>query len=678
MFNILKNIKNIGTRTSDLRARVRNADKAQKRQLKYLVIFGASLFILILFAQVVGYIRQSNLGTQESYSQVITQQTTPIVLDKYNMEVPELDVEKTRADGMGFNLLDPVGSIVNPIVEAIANLVQQIMDLFDNFVGSTPNIAMNDGEVYGAASEVPISIDKFYTLSTNLAWLLLPLIITVNGAVIITEGSFKAQQLLVQLAKKVLIFIIAMVATRYLFIQLIDLVNAINRLVLYELISDGNSGLLSTSLLHALGVQNNGDTLTLGDASGFNVFAQAIVWAGLFFFLCMLLFQFIVRFFHLMLHMILFPIAYTIGLLPGGGSFLKSYIEEILRTLFVQPIFLIGVAITIEIIQGGNGTVAKLILGIGSLTFLNTIPSIIARFSGVLWGVAGAVGAGIVGAATLGQARFAKKNLVAGATGEKSGSIRAWGLKNLGASIVGRNQGSVSSELMSVAKKVTPNAINGTSGSLFKKTLESGGGGKTAFSKIGMSPLSKESLKPESQSKSLYSNSPDMGAISKVSLKDSSRLSSVFMQSNFDSFFGSPMTESPAQMNQLANLNNFKSSNPQTEQLMGNAISHKQVKVNMGKTFDTNNAEHMGHLSTWYAKNESLTTGKPIEAYQKFVNNPTNKSEIIKKAYSEGYFGTQGIRTIKITDQDPNGKSMNKYYQVKQNRNARNSSTKAK
>ncbi len=675
MFNILKNIKNIGTRTSDLRARVRNADKAQKRQLKYLVIFGASLFILILFAQVVGYIRQSNSGTQESYSQVITQQTTPIVLDKYNMEVPELDVEKARADGIGFNLLDPVGSIVNPIVEAIANLVQQIMDLFDNFVGSTPNIAMNDGEVYGAASKVPISIDKFYTLSTNLAWLLLPLIITVNGAVIVTEGSFKAQQLLVQLAKKVLIFIIAMVATRYLFIQLIDLVNAINRLVLYELISDGNSGLLSTSLLQALGVQNNGDTLTLGDASGFNVFAQAIVWAGLFFFLCMLLFQFIVRFFHLMLHMILFPIAYTIGLLPGGGSFLKSYIEEILRTLFVQPIFLIGVAITIEIIQGGNGTVAKLILGIGSLTFLNTIPSIIARFSGILWGVAGAVGAGIVGAATLGQARFAKKNLVTGATGEKSGSIRAWAFKGIGSGIGnklgGGNDLNVVGGVPNVGKATT-------SGSFFKKTLESGGGSKTAFSKIGMSPLSKESLKPESQSKSLYSNSPDMGAISKVSLKDSSRLSSAFMQSNFDSFFGSPMTESPAQINQLANLNNFKSSNPQTEQLMSNAISHKQLKVNMGKTFDTNNAEHMGHLSTWYAKNESLTTGKPIEAYQKFVNNPTNKSEIIKKAYSEGYFGTQGIRTIKITDQDPNGNSMNKYYQVKQNRNARNSSTKAK
>lgn len=675
MFNILKKVKNIGTRTSDLSARVRDADKAQKRQLKYLVIFGAGLFILVLFAQVVGYRNQFTTKINQDDKVEIIEQTTPIVLDKYNMVVPELDVEKTRAGGIGFNLLDPVGSIVNPIVEAIANLVQQIMDLFDNFVGSTPNIAMNDGEVYGAASEVPISIDKFYTVTTNLAWLLLPLIITVNGAVIITEGSFKGQQLLVQLAKKVLIFIVAMVATRYLFIQLIDLVNAINRLVLYELISDGNSGLLSNSLLYALGVQNNEGTLTLGDASGFNVFAQAIVWAGLFFFLCMLLFQFIVRFFHLMLHLILFPIAYTIGLLPGGGSFLKSYIEEILRTLFVQPIFLIGVAITIEIIQGGNGTVAKLILGIGSLTFLNTIPSIIARFSGVLWGVAGAVGAGIVGAATLGQARFAKKNIVAGATGEKSGSIRAWAFRGIGNGIgskLGRGD-----EMGSVGS-VMPSLNKADKGGVFKQTLEGGGKSKAAFEKVGMNPLSSESLKPETQSKTLYSNSPDLGSISKVSLKDSSRLSSAFMQSNYDSYFGSPMTESPTQMNQIADLSNFKSSNPQTNQFLENSMTHKQLKFNMGKTFDTNNTEHMGHLQTWYAKNESLTTGKPIEAYQKFVNSPKNKPEMLKKAYSEGYFGTQGIKTIKVTDQDSGGNALNKYYQVKQNRNAGNSSTKTK
>ncbi len=674
MFNILEKIKNIGTRTSDLRARVGNADKAQRRQLNFLVVFSASLFVLILFAQIVGFRNQyTPIGNNESSIQ-ITSEETPIVLDKYNMDIPELDVAKTRADGIGFNLLDPVGSIVNPIVEAIANLVQQIMDLFDNFVGSTPNIAMNDGEVYGAASEVPIRIDKFYTVTTNLAWLLLPLIITINGAVIITEGSFKGQQLLMQLAKKVLIFIIAMVATRYLFIQLIDLVNAINRLVLYELISDGNSGLLSTSLLNALGVQNNGGTLALGDASGFNVFAQAIVWAGLFFFLCMLLFQFIVRFFHLMLHMILFPIAYTIGLLPGGGSFLKSYIEEILRTLFVQPVFLIGVAITIEIIQGGNGTVAKLILGIGSLTFLNTIPSIIARFSGVLWGVAGAVGAGLVGAATLGQARFAKKNIVAGATGEKSGSIRAWAFRGIGSGIGSKLGGG--NEIGSVGG--IPSLNKTDNGGVFKQTLEAGGKTKGAFAKIGMSPLSSESLKPESTSKSLYLNSPDFGSISKVSLKDSSRLSSAFMQSNHDSYFGSPMTESPTQMNQLTDLTNFKASNPQTNQLLENSISHKQVKLSMGKTFDANNTEHMGHLSTWYAKNESLTHGKPIEAYQKYVNNPSNKSEMLKKAYSEGYFGTQGIRTLKITDQDASGNSLNKYYQVKQNRNAGNRSTKTK
>src|SRR5690606_12572853 len=119
---------------------------------------------------------------------------------------------------------------------------------------------------------------------------------------------------------------------------------------------------LSSGILTALGIGFEDGKLALGDGAGFNVFAQAIIWAALFFFLCMILFQYIMRFFHLLLHMVLFPIFYTVALLPGGGATLKSYIEEIVRTLIVQPVFLIGLAIVLEVIRSGNGSVTKLVL----------------------------------------------------------------------------------------------------------------------------------------------------------------------------------------------------------------------------------------------------------------------------------------------------------------------------
>jgi hypothetical protein len=676
MFNIFTQLQNVAERTKDLRVKVSKADKATKKSIRNLMIFSASLFLIILFFQI--FIVKPQFSSPVSYENEATANESLLVVDDlYALVTPEFDADKAQKEryGIGFNLLDPVGSIVDPINEALSSLVGQVLGLFNNFVGSTPNIAETDGNIYGLGSEVPINVDKFYNVTNTIAWLLLPLLIVINGATILVEGSFKGQQLLMQLGKKILIFIVAMVITRYFFIEAINLINQINLLIIQNLIGNSSSSTLSEAILTALGIGVNDGKLALDDGAGFNVFAQAIIWAGLFFFLCMLLFQFIIRFFHLLLHMVLFPIFYTIALLPGGGSTLKGYIEEIVRTLVVQPVFLIGLAIVLEVIRSGNGSVTKLVLGLGALTFLNTIPIIIAKASGLMW----AMGGGFLSAMTLGQAAMAKKNIVAGVTGEKSGSLRAWGFKKVGEGIAngvgvgggGYKNGSVGITKAGVASK---------GGSVFKQALNSGGKTSGAFEKLGMSPLDGASLKPESKSKTLFSNSPDFGAISDVSLKDSDRLSSAFMHSNFDSSFGSyPMTESPASINQLADLSGFTPSNPTTTSLIESSVKHNKSNVQMGKTFDSSNSQHWGHLSTWYAKNESLTNGKPVESYQKFINNPSNKKEILKKGMSEGYFRSQGINTLKVADNTGGKGEVNKYYQVKKpTYYARNSSAKAK
>ncbi len=681
MFKLLKRIQNIGTRTSDLAERVQNADKVQKRQLKHLVIFSTSLFVLILLTQVVGIIHNSNKPEQSIETVTVSSANIPVVFDKYNMDVPELDVEKVKEErSIGIFGIDPLGSILDPIVEAINKLVQEVLNLFDNFVGSTPNIGRNDGEIYGFGSEVPIQIDKFYNLTNALAWLLLPLFIVMNGAAIIMEGSFKGRELLMQLGKKVLIFVIAMAATRYILVQAIDLMNAINKLIIQDLIS-GNSSLLSQAVLSAMGVQSDGSKLSFPDSGGFNPFAQAIIWGTLLCFLVLLLFQFIVRFFHLLLHMILYPVIYVIGLMPGGGQFLRTWIEEIVRTLIVQPIFLLGFAVVIEIIKGGNGSVAKIVLGLGAVSFLNTVPIIVNRISGFLWTMGGGIAAGMFAMGTVGQASLLKKGIVAGATGEKSGSLRMFGAKGIGRAITGQNplQG-----LGGNGKGIIEQGKNfADKGGVFKTAMKNGEKTSGAFGKLGMTPLDANSLKPDSPTKSLFTNTPNFGDISKVSVKDSNRLSSAFTASNLGGSFGFPMTEQQSNINSVANLSGFTPSNTQTNSLLDSSISHKQMNVSMGKTFDTSNQAHWGHLTNWYAKNESMSSGKSVQSYQKFINNPQSRNEILQKGQSEGYFRSQGINTLKVTDKTQNGEPINKYYQlnkpqVKSNQNARSSSAKVK
>lgn len=681
MFKLLKRIQNIGTRTSDLAERVQNADKVQKRQIKYLIIFSTSLFFLILLTQVVGIIHRSNQPESNVITIEVSSQNIPIVVDKYNMDIPELDVEKVKEEkNIGIFGIDPLGSILDPIVEAINKLVQEVLNLFDNFVGSTPNIGKNDGEIYGFGSQVPIQIDKFYNLTNALAWLLLPLFIVINGAAIIMEGSFKGQQLLMQLGKKVLIFVIAMVATRYIFVQAIDLMNAINKLIIQDLIS-GNSSLLSQAVLSAMGIQSDGSKLSFPDSGGFNPFAQAIIWGALLFFLVLLLFQFIVRFFHLLLHMVLYPVFYVIGLMPGGGQFLRTWIEEIVRTLIVQPIFLIGFAVVIEIIKGGNGSVAKIVLGLGAVSFLNTVPIIINRMSGFLWTMGGGIAAGMFAMGTVGQASLLKRGIVAGATGEKSGSLRMFGAKGIGRAITGQNplQG-----LGGNGKGIIEQGKNfADKGGVFKTAMKSGEKASGAFGKLGMTPLDANSLRADTDKKNLFTNTPSFGDISKLSLKDSNNLSSKFISSNLGGGFGFPMTEQPTNLSSMINIRDFKASNPQTTSLLDSAISHQKVNMEMGKTFDSSNSAHWGHLTNWYAKNESMSSGKSVQSYQNFINESQNRSEILNKAKSEGYFSSQGINTLKVVDKSSDGASINKYYQLnkpqfKEQKNARSSTTKVK
>src|SRR5690606_6921682 len=162
---------------------------------------------------------------------------------------------------------------------------------------------------------------------------LLPLVIVITGTYLVLEGTVKGMYLLQEIAKKTLLFVIGMVAMRFLFATAIDLTNGLDRFVLSKLVATSQSGTLSESLLTALGLQITNNILEFSLASPMILFSEIILWIGLFFLLVTLLFQFIIRFFHVLLHIIMFPIVCIIGLLPSGEQFFKAYIEETLRAL---------------------------------------------------------------------------------------------------------------------------------------------------------------------------------------------------------------------------------------------------------------------------------------------------------------------------------------------------------
>jgi len=676
MFNFIKYYKPLHEKALDLKVKIKKADKEKMKVIQKLFIIGIVLMLLIGLVQVLFAIFYKPKTVDVAPPQIEQEEKT-------EYEINNTGIEDIEDEGQGqtipnpIDMLNPFSSFQESVVDSISEIILQGLELFDDYVAYTPNIARNDGQIVDArGNNIPIHVDKFYNATQSVAWLLLPLIIVITGTYVVLEGSYRGIMLLKEVAKKVFLFVIGMVAMRFLFANLIDLTNALDKFMLQRLVASSSSGTLSESLLVALGLQIVDEKLQFTIQGTLNIFAEIILWIGLFFLLVTLLFQFIMRFFHLLLHMILFPIVLVIGLLPGGEQFFRSYLEETLRTLFMQPIFIIGIGIAIEIISSVNEPVPKVILGLGSLAFLNIIPAIINRFSGILWSIGGSVAGGIVTTATVGQARKVKEGIVSGMSGGKSSSVRSWAGKALGEAIVSKLPiGGTAKKALDagVIAKGSSSALK-TSGS-FKSLALSGASAKKAFSTLGMKPLDGRVLKNAGKT-SLFSVEPNLNQVQELSVKDSTMLSNGFKQAN-QVFESNPLVEQPATIHQMMDLSQVSFSNPNTQQYLNEVVQTKPVEIQQGRTFDMDNSKHWNHLTNWYSKNEVISGSNP-QKIQQFVSNPSNRMKVISKANQEGYFKTQGIKTVRVVDQIKGQKPIAKYYQLKNKVNAGNSTAKTK
>lgn len=637
-----------------------NSNNVQKNTILKLALVSIFLFIFIVLCEFFSVL--ANKVQPEFQSQTIESHTSyyPPVFDKVKIQTPEM----TKAEG--FDLLDPLSSMASSINDAITSLLKQAIGLFDNYVAYTPNIANTDGNIQDASNQnLNIGVNKFYDLTIKIAWLLLPLLILVNGMMIVLEGDYKGRILLGESIKKFIIFVIGLIGLRFAFSIVISIINALNLLVIQILIGNGTT--LSNAVLSSLGIDFGSGGLAFKDVSAFNTIAQAFLWVGIFFFVTMIMYQFIIRFFHLWLHLVLYPIELLFALLPGGGQMFKGYLEEIIRTLAAQPIFLIGLGMVLAVINSGTGSVTKIVLGVGALVFLNTIPSIVARFSGILWGIAGAAGAGLMTAATVGQAQLMKRSVVAGMTGEKSGSFRRHFGKSLGEALVG---GSPMKKANSFNNAVATKSVQPSAQKSFLDLVKKADS-KKAFENIGMKPLDSKTLNLPNSPKKLYSNNLNLSPIENISAKDGASLNKAFNSSNFSSFY----TDKPATLPQIADISKFSASNPSTNTLMNEVVSSKQINANLGKTFDTSNPTHWNHVTDWYSKTSNLA---PTQV-QTIMKSPNGRHEILKTAANSGYFHAQKIQTVKVDEQFKNQAPITKYYKVKPlKQNDRNSTTKTK
>lgn len=719
MLKLFQQLKNIRIDTG-IKERFHKSDKATRKEVYKILTIGAVAFIGILIAIFLsGFFARDEpeviIPEPQPVEKVYINEDTFTLEDLQELsrdeiwdllDIPE-DPDEQEGKGLELpniqlpsipnplDLINPFSGFQESIRDAFSEIIQQGLELFDDYVAFTPNIAKSDGEIVDTrGNPIPLRVNKFYNASRTIAFLLLPLVIVLTGVTIVLEGRIKGMQVLMDTGKKVLLFMFAIVSLRFIFSLAIDLNNAIARFVLQSLVGLPGVETLSESLLVAFGMSISSGKLEFSLQGALNLFGEIILWIALFFLLMTLLFQFVIRFFHLLIHLIMAPIVLIIALLPGGGQFFKTYLEEVLRTLFMQPIFLIGIGIALEVISSVNEPVPKIVLGLGALSFLNIIPAIVNRFSGIMWGIGGAVAGGILTASTIGQAGKVKQGLVQGATGGKSGSIRNLAGRAIGEKIAsfvpgggvagGAGKLATATGAIGGGKAVSANLMKGQqSAGAFKQALK-GGKADSAFKSLGMKPLAKDSL-IQGGKQTLNKIDPDFSGISKVSLKDSENLSSKFINSNYDSFMGDyPLVEGSPSLGQLTNVSDFKAVNPQTHELMSSVLQTQPVKADLGNTFDSSNDTHWNHLTEWYAKNEAKTTGKPMEHFQTFANNPANRMDIVRRGSSEGYFKSQGINTVKLTDNVSGGEPVTKYYQVQKpkklnkNTNARNSTAKTK
>lgn len=430
MFKYFQNYNNVIEETKKIGSKYSDANSEKRKTIKWLIVIGVALTCFIALFQFIASkkVEQKLPIVPVEYEVPITKEVE--IID--DIKIPQEEFGRGQEIPNPIDALNPFSSFQESIVDAISQIALQGIELFDDYVSFTPNVAKSDGQIVDARGEViTLNLNKYYNITNSIAWLLLPLIIVIVGSNIVLSGQFRGVQLLIETGKKVGIFVIALISTRYIFLLAINLINSLNVLILQSLVPFGNST-LSETLVTAFGMTISDGTLEFNLEETLNIFGEIILWIGLAILLTTILFQFIIRFFHLILHYIMFPIMLMIGLLPSGERILNSYIEEVVRTLIVQPIFLIGLALSLEIITGINEPIPKIVLGLGSLAFLNLIPSIVARFSGLLWGIGGSFVGGALTLGTISQIQKVKEGFVSGASDGKGSSLRTIGGKIMG------------------------------------------------------------------------------------------------------------------------------------------------------------------------------------------------------------------------------------------------------
>lgn len=668
MLNYLNDVKHIEKGVKEVQRRIANSNAFRGISFLLAVAVSAILATGIISTMFMSSPEGNSLA-RDTPRQAVATENSPLPESYIEEDLPVIDFDAEHDElprgqielANPLDDLNPFSSFQKSVIDGLAEIVGGVIALFDDYVAYTPNIAKGDGNITGADGEpINIRVNKFFTVTQTIAWALLPIIIVFTGFSIIAEGGMKAREIVIQTGKKAILFAIALVSMRFFFAVLIDLNNAINSLVLQRLIG-GDSNKLSETLLTAMGLSFVDSKLTLDIAENLNQVGIIILWIVIFFTIMTLLFQFIIRFCHILLHIVMFPIVLVIAMLPGGGQFFKTYVEELIRMIFVQPILLIGLAFTIEILRSVDEPVSKIVLGLGSLAFLNLIPSIVNRFSGVLWGIAGGIASGAVTAATLVPANKFKKGVVAGATGEKSGSLTKFAGSAIGGALGGKTAA------MAGTSKSMKNAGSANKLASSAKKTDS-----VNFSSLGMKPLSNKNFDKGEPSSQMFKASANFAPLQDVSLKDSEAITSKYMSANLDEVFGVPHFASQPQVTDVVGSQNMQFSNPQSEQIVRESVTTSQSNVNTRKVFDTGNPEHMSHLNSWYVNNRSNQTNQNPKKLNSFVSNPENRSEVLKTAKQSGYFKSQGITALKV---DGGKQNLTKYYKLA---NAGNSSTKTK
>lgn len=238
----------------------------------------------------------------------------------------------------------------------------------DQFTEFTPNILSSSS--YGG-SLAGVAYSQYVNGTEYAAEILIPLIIFIYVAHIIGESSFGTFSMSpMDLLKDIVFAIIALIVSLYVLSLLINFINVLDKFIVVNIIGSSSGNLFST-IVNDLG----GVSFSNGFFSGIvNIVLYILLIIALFLFT----FQFIVRFLFLWVLILLFPFSIVFSIYPPFRAILPSSFTKVFQLLFIQPAFLLGIAIFTTIMNTISlNAIEKLILGIMLLFSLSLVPQLV-------------------------------------------------------------------------------------------------------------------------------------------------------------------------------------------------------------------------------------------------------------------------------------------------------------